>query len=251
MKPTGFLIILFLAALLTPVITYSQDDDGEEIKMSQEEWHLKRDQYAVSAIKSLERIEKLDSLIDSLKRVYTESEKTIINCDDDLYALVGATKEQVADFKKKFEETEGNINDKKGVPSDYVGPMNEISNSKIRCLPEFNDRYYYLKNKLEQLFADNKVNEVKKESVEMKDTYTVIKGDYLAKISEKQYGNKMYWPAIWEANKEDIIKENFLTDDYDKIYFNPNFIYPGQVLKIPVLTNEQIDLIKKNRKHKK
>ena len=245
MKNTGILIILFLAVLLCPCVIYSQDDDGEDIKMSQEEWHLKRDQYAVSAIKSLERIEKLDSLIDSLKKVYLESEKTIINCDDDLYALVGATKQQVADFRKLFETTERDILNYKGSLPGWTKSFSEISDSKIVCLPEFNSRYNSLKNKLSSFVY------TKTDTVITSGTYTVIKGDYLAKISEKQYGNKTYWPAIWEANKEDIIKENFLTDDYDKIYFNPNFIYPGQVLKIPVLTNDQIDLIKKNHKHKK
>ena len=88
--------------------------------MSQEEWHLNRDQYAVSAIKMLERIEKLDSLIDSLKIVNAESEKIISNCDDELYAMIGATKEQVNIFRKRFEETERNINNKKGTPSDYA-----------------------------------------------------------------------------------------------------------------------------------
>ena len=251
MKSFRLLILFLLAALLSPSAVYCQDDDGDEIKMSQAEWRLKRDQYALSAIKLLERIEKLDSLIGVLKSEFADAEKNINNCDDNLYALVGASKEQVASFRRIFEETESNINGKKGTPSDYTDPMNEITNSKIRCLPEFRDRYYAMKNKLGENFAVNNVNEIKKEVTETKDTYIVKRGDYLAKISLLMYGAKKYWTVIWEANKEDIIKENFLSEPYDKIYFNPNFIYPGQVLKIPDLTNEQDDLLKKTGKHKK
>ena len=51
-------------------------------------------------------------------------------------------------------------------------------------------------------------------------TYTVVKGDCLWNIAKKFYGNGSQYPKIFNANK-------------DKIK-NPNLIYPGQVLTIPV-----------------
>lgn len=51
--------------------------------------------------------------------------------------------------------------------------------------------------------------------------YTVVKGDSLSKIAKEQYGDMMKYPAIFEANKP------MLT--------SPELIYPGQVLRIPVL----------------
>lgn len=51
--------------------------------------------------------------------------------------------------------------------------------------------------------------------------HTVVKGDYLSKIAKKYYGNAMKYPVIFEANKP------MLTD--------PDKIYPGQVLRIPVI----------------
>ena len=51
-------------------------------------------------------------------------------------------------------------------------------------------------------------------------TYTVAKGDSLSKIAKALMGDAQKWRALYEANK-DIIK-------------NPDLIYPGQVLKIPV-----------------
>ncbi len=51
--------------------------------------------------------------------------------------------------------------------------------------------------------------------------HTVAKGDTLGKIAKEYYGNAMKYPVIFEANKP-MLKD-------------PNLIYPGQVLRIPVL----------------
>lgn len=51
-------------------------------------------------------------------------------------------------------------------------------------------------------------------------TYAVVKGDSLWKIAKAAYGKGSMWKVIYEANK-DLIK-------------NPNLIYIGQVLEIPV-----------------
>ncbi len=50
--------------------------------------------------------------------------------------------------------------------------------------------------------------------------YTVKSGDSLSKIAKEFYGDAMKYPEIFEANKP------MLTD--------PDKIYPGQVLRIPV-----------------
>ncbi|UNY99486.1 peptidoglycan-binding protein LysM [Zhouia spongiae] len=50
--------------------------------------------------------------------------------------------------------------------------------------------------------------------------HTVVSGDTLSKIAKKFYGNAMKYPVIFEANKP------MLSD--------PDKIYPGQVLRIPV-----------------
>ena len=50
-------------------------------------------------------------------------------------------------------------------------------------------------------------------------TYTVVSGDTLSKIAQREYGDASQWKLIYEANK-DTIK-------------NPDLIYPGQTFKIP------------------
>ena len=51
--------------------------------------------------------------------------------------------------------------------------------------------------------------------------HTVVSGDTLGKIAKKFYGNAMKYPVIFEANKP--------------MLEHPDKIYPGQVLRIPVL----------------
>ncbi|NHZ73734.1 MAG: peptidoglycan-binding protein LysM [Nitrospirae bacterium] len=51
--------------------------------------------------------------------------------------------------------------------------------------------------------------------------HTVEAGDTLSAIAQKYYGNSMKYPVIFEANKP------MLSD--------PDKIYPGQVLRIPLL----------------
>ena len=50
-------------------------------------------------------------------------------------------------------------------------------------------------------------------------TYTVVAGDSLSKIAQREYGDASKWRAIHEANRETIR--------------NPDLIHPGQVLVLP------------------
>jgi nucleoid-associated protein YgaU len=47
----------------------------------------------------------------------------------------------------------------------------------------------------------------------------VVAGDTLSAIAQQVYGDASQWPRIFEANRDQI--------------FNPNLIFPGQVLRIP------------------
>ena len=63
--------------------------------------------------------------------------------------------------------------------------------------------------------------------------YEVKRGDTLWGIAERFYGDPLYWPFIWETNKN-LVK-------------NPHWIFPGQVLIIPPkerLSEEELKEIK-------
>ena len=50
-------------------------------------------------------------------------------------------------------------------------------------------------------------------------TYTVVSGDSLSKIAQREYGDASKWKAIHQANRDRIP--------------NPDLIHPGQVLTLP------------------
>jgi nucleoid-associated protein YgaU len=52
-----------------------------------------------------------------------------------------------------------------------------------------------------------------------KRTYTVVSGDSLSKIAQREYGDAQQWRKIYDANRDQIA--------------NPDLIHPGQVLNIP------------------
>ena len=220
------ILLLLLSGLLLPGLAYSQfnklpGDLPDEL--NQEQWELVRDFYAVEAIKLLARMDTLALQIDSLKTLNASIDA--FSCEDELYAMVGATRQQVNDFRLKFDEAERMIQNKSAAPDAARNAFTEINASRIRCLPEFSDRFLSLKKRIDEYGVVNDVQITNTAS----DSYTVVKGDCLWKISLEKYDTRYLWPAIWEANK-DIIPDSYL-------------IYPGQVLKIPAINSEERKLM--------
>jgi nucleoid-associated protein YgaU len=58
--------------------------------------------------------------------------------------------------------------------------------------------------------------------LERERTYTVVAGDSLSKIAQREYGDAGQWRRIYEANRGAIS--------------NPDLIHPGQVLNLPADT---------------
>ncbi len=205
------------------------DDDQQMEEMDEEEWQRQMDELNAEKSNLQSRLSALNSEIDGLKSTSANKDKELEKCENDLYAMVGTTKSGVADFRKKFEETEKKINGKVGTPADARKMYyDEISKDKARCLPEFADRYASMTKKL----ADWEVKPPEA-------CYTVVKGDCLWKISKMKYGSPYYWPAIWDANKNGVANMDSRTNSRHKKVTNPNLIYPGQCLKIPTLTDAQ------------
>lgn len=234
------LLVLMLAfglVFCTKASIFAQDDDDDDMddegqmeEMDEEEWQMQMDDYNAQKTQLQQKLDALNKEIDDLKTTSANKDKDLEKCEADMYALVGTTKSGVADFRKKFEETEKKINSKTGTPADARKMyFDEITNDKARCLPEFADRYASMKKKLiawEGMKAPS-------------GTYTVVKGDCLWKISKMKYNSPYYWPAIWEANKNGVVNAAQLKHRSHKKITNPNLIYPGQVLKIPTLTEAQ------------
>ena len=205
-------------------------------ELDEDQYELIKDEYAGMIIKLMIRLDTLNAEILQLKKISADNDSIIGNHEADLYALVGSDKNGVNDFRRKFEETEKRITSKTGTPSDARRSyFDEIANSKIRCLPEFRERYISVKRQLEDWEGSKTAVQTVNEG-----TYVVVKGDCLWKISEMKYNSPYYWPVIWEANKNGVVNKDQLIDPRHKAIMNPNLIYPGQVLKIPVLNNSDL-----------
>jgi nucleoid-associated protein YgaU len=199
------------------------------------------------------KLDTLTSEVDILKQISKSRDSIIENYETNLYALVGTTRSGVEDFRKKFDETEKRISGKTGTPADTRrNYFDEIAGGKIRCLPEFRERYISMKKKLEDWEGTITTAPVIAEG-----SYPVVKGDCLWRISILKYNSPYYWPAIWDANKNGVINKDELSDQRHKEVTNPDLIYPGQVLKIPSLNNTELnreefkERIKKFRKERK
>ncbi len=232
------LFILFFLALglsLNNANIFSQDDDDDDDddqqmeEMDEEEWQRQMDELNAEKSTLQSKLSALNGEIDGLKTSLAEKQNNAKICEGLLYAAVGNTKDGVADYRKKFEETEKKINGKVGTPADARKMyFDEISKDKASCLPEFRDRMASMKKKL----ADWEVKPPES-------CYTVVKGDCLWKISKMKYGSPYYWPAIWDANKNGVANADALKNSRHKKVTNPNLIYPGQCMKIPTLTDAQ------------
>lgn len=215
------LLIIFPVLFFIPAeVIFSQDED---YGLTQEQWELIYDALSDSTIIKFAKLDTLQKKIDSLRQVIKNIDE--LDCDARLYSIIGKTKQDVADFRRKFDETENKVNKKIGTPSDARKfYFDEISQSKAKCLPEFSERYISMKKNLESFVEITQTDNV---------DYLVIDGDCLWKIATLKYNNPNLWPIIWEANRRGVLNKNSLPK-YAQNILNPNQIYPGQALRIPV-----------------
>lgn len=213
----SFVSILFLLS----ITVMAQDEE-----MTKEEWEAEMTRLKDKKESLTKEISALQNEVNNLKTTQVQSYE---DCMNELYAMVGASKADVDNYRKAVGELEGKIKRKEGPKVDRQKDLDALKMNKISALPEFFDKVH----NQGQRALDSWVEEVKETN------YTVVRGDHLWGIAKKaeHYGNGFAWPMIYKANR-------------DKIK-NPDLIYPQQVFSIPKLTEEEkakYDKVRKNYK---
>lgn len=212
----------FLIGLLSLVLFFSANIIAQDQEMTEEEWEAEMQRLRERKESLTNEINTLNQDLNNLRQTQIQSYE---DCMNELYAMVGATKQDVDNFRQAVAELNGRINRKEGPKADRQKDLDALKTNKISALPEFFDRVH---NQM-QRSLDAWVDEPQVIN------YTVVRGDHLWGIARKQehYGNGFAWPVIYRANRDQIK--------------NPDLIYPDQVFKVPPLTEEEKDKYEKLR----
>lgn len=218
----------YLVGILSLVLLLSLSSFAQEEEMTSEEWEAEMSRLTGKKQALNSEIEALNADLDNLNATLSGLQDPE-ECIDELYALVGATREDVDNFRNAVNELDGKIRRKEGPKADRQADLDALKMNKISALPEFFDKVH---NKMQKALDDW----VEKPAVI---SYTVVRGDHLWGIAKKKehYGNGFAWPVIYKANREQIK--------------DPDLIYPDQVFKVPPLTEEEKDKYEKLRRNYK
>jgi hypothetical protein len=216
----------FLIGLLSLVFFFSANIFAQDQEMTEEEWEAE-----INRLR--ERRESLSNEINTLNQDLNNLRQTAVqsyeDCMNELYAMVGATRQDIDNFRQAVAELNGRVNRKEGPKADRQKDLDALKSNRISALPEFFDRVH---NQM-QRSLDAWVDEPQVIN------YTVVRGDHLWGIARKQehYGNGFAWPVIYQANRDQIK--------------NPDLIYPNQNFKVPPLSPEEKNKYEKLRSNYK
>jgi nucleoid-associated protein YgaU len=204
----------YLISILSLLLFLSVSMFAQEEEMTSDEWQAEMSRLTARKAALQQEDSTLQADIDNMKSMNI---KSFEECTNELYALVGATKADVDNFRSAVEELNGKIMRKEGPKADRQKDLDALKSNKISALPEFFDKVHSQMQKALDMWI-----EAPKEIM-----YTVVRGDCLWNIAKKKehYGNGFAWPVIYKANRDQIK--------------NPDLIYPKQVFKVPNLTEEE------------
>ncbi len=223
MKLTKYILSLLSLVLLLSVVSFAQ-----EREMTEEEWQAEMTRLGEKKTSLLNEFDALKSDIDNLN-AQKSGLQSPDECIDELYALVGATREDVENFRNAVNELDGKIRRKEGTKKDRQADLDALKMNKISALPEFFQKVHVQMQKALDAWVE------KPDVI----SYKVVRGDHLWGIAKKKehYGNAFAWPIIYKANRDQIK--------------NPDLIYPDQVFKVPPLSEEEKSKYAKLRKNYK
>jgi len=218
---------IFLSAFLVAVLSVGLvvgSVFAQQPKLKLDEYKLQLAEWQKREADARAKIDQLQKEIDGLKAQIADVNKQIEAEWDAIYALLGTDRAGVEAYRNSLDQLEKQVDGLSALSSEELfqrrdeikgieEKLEEMKQSNIYLLTEMQDRVATIEGKLMQI-----KNRLPKS---IYDSYTVLRGDYLWKISGNPdiYGDPMQWMKIYTYNRE-LIKD-------------PDLIYPDWVLKIP------------------
>lgn len=210
-------VVLGLSLLVDATAAFCQE------KMSMDEYRAQLAEWQKREADAKAAIAARDKEIQALKEKLSKAETDIASCWDEVYALLGADKAAVDAYRASLQAVEKQVDGlaalspeelfkKKAEIAATAAQLAEKKTSPIYALTEMRELVAGIEAKIADLEA--------RIPKAVYDSYVVVKGDYLWKISGKKeiYGDPYQWMKIYSVNRE-LIKD-------------PDLIYPDWVLKI-------------------
>lgn len=222
MKGVYKTLFLFTVIILM-VMCVGKGDVFAQEKMTMDEYNAQLREWQDRERAAQGEITNVDGQIDSLKNEIAQVESQISDTWASIYEAIGTDAEGVQAYRQQLNDLDTELDalaalspeelfKRRKEIDDIEQKLNELKKSNISVLTEMQDKIAGLEGKIAQLRA--------KMPKSLYDEYTVVRGDYLWKISKKPdiYGDPFEWIRIYSVNIDQIK--------------DPDLIYPKQVFKI-------------------
>src|SRR3989339_59853 len=176
------LLLASMFFMFLSVNLFAQDQE-----MTKEEWQNEINRLTERKVTLTSELNTLKAEVANLKKM-RDGLKAYDDCLNELYAMLGATKADVDNFRKQLAALTSKIDAQQAPKADRQAELDAMKKNKISALPEFFDKVHnQLQRKLDAwMEAPKEIN------------YTVVKGDHLWGIAKKSehYANPFAWPMI-------------------------------------------------------
>lgn len=213
-------VIGVIAAVLVLLLVYGNPCFAQKMKL--DEYKAQLAEYQKREMDAKAKIAALQAENEQLRQQIDELQKQIDAVWEEIYAAIGTDKATVEAFRAELGGIGAKLDELDALsPEDLYARKEELcalkkqiadaKANKLLVLTEFESKIAELEAKVAALEA---------KLMGKYDQYTVLKGDYLWKISKKPeiYNDPYQWIRIYCVNRDQIK--------------NPDLIYPDQVLKI-------------------
>lgn len=246
MKYMYSILVLVALTVATPIFAQDPPPDcnATEAQMKAKQYTKEQGDICIKEweqkVKELQdRLNALNTSIGSLNKNLTDANASLQSSNDEIAQLLNATQRQIEEFGQRLGVLEGKTRSMKGMNDAQLAEkyedvrslendLNKMRSEKIALYPPYFNRIIELARDIRSLYRT-------------KPTKDYVVGtwaddrDCLWNIAGKAeiYNDALLWPKVWQANTE-IIR-------------NPDVIFPGQRLTLPVAAAKTSDEMKAER----